>query len=383
MASKKNNCLSAEEYASAHSQLVDFSFKLFNSNIKGGIRISDNQRRELPYVCLQSARAEKAEIWRDYCQNGGTEAKPYKHFRSHRHNDIDAKIASVEDDIASLIHNAKNKERIKQKKDELTRLKQTAELQRDTKHVVPSLLSQVADYQEIGFDKLNARLPQVLVHQEGDAYLAITPLQSAGLAEHFYQTANNTGLYHAGQYNRLQRSIGGSNSQNAGGLVNYLTSPIRIKAPIENDELRKALGWAFNGVSMNINQTDLKAFIDYRALYIERLTDSQQSIHYRQRHFNQFLIVVEHYLVRLRYARDQVQSVLDEMPVFDSQWRSLKEVSRVYCLAPELNESLYHEMARCIVQHVMHVARINDQYLALREDEQRELVIALKEQINE
>lgn len=380
------------EYREKYESLVDFSFKLTNTNVKGGIRLAETDSKLLPYVSLLSARADQLDskqltqkIWPDYCRNSATEAKPFKHLRVHRFTGLNEEIAVLE----SKLKTETKKDKKKQIKDSIKKKKDYLLLQEATQKLAVTAMQEPVSYTEQEAEILDARLPQLLVEHPGsdDGYIAFTPVLSAGLAEHFKANRPQNS-----DQRLLFRKIGGENSQNAGGLVNAMTTTLVLNDPFQyaDPALKKALSIWHRGVALSLahplQKKSIKSYFEYRKTLLEKEKSSLQSQYYQQQNAEKFLETIHSYLNKLRIARRHLQGFpeFQEESAIDASDSSLSELSRSYCSLPVLSEVICKKLASVLVEQVRafseHQLKLA---LGLNEAEKRSLQQAIVEVIYE
>lgn len=216
--------------AQALEQSVHVSFKTTNSNIEGGgIRLSQDQALDLPYVSARTLLADGVQIPLDYHTNG-TVASTFKAIKA-------ATLHSTDSDFAH---------------ESLDQIRQ-----------------QLADITHRAFatgtDQVSIRMRQILIPRDcPNQYVSFSPLTAAGvcaLVNHAVD-AHNTPLKglspdersRAGlrRLNTAHLGIGGSNPQNVGAWVREMQRPLLVGAPKNNSDLRHALKIFYQGFSWSV-----------------------------------------------------------------------------------------------------------------------------------
>ncbi len=245
-------------YERVFGNLAHFSFKLMNTNAKGAIRIDENNVSKNLYACVETSISHGNTIAKDYFKGAG-EAKAFKHLRLARAV-IDERLIS-ELNEKSVVRQSKpltaEQKKAKNKAKDL-------QLRREAKlHFAPVLT--IYDKADSSFhlfeeEKLNPRLTQILLPKDGQ-YVSVTPIASSGFGLHIANRRREKKL----SLKSAQRSVGGANSQNVGGLTYYITEPLVTGCPKENKRLKEVLAIFYKGVPFRYSKSDFNDFIDWKA----------------------------------------------------------------------------------------------------------------------
>lgn len=240
----------ADTVAQALGHSVHFSFKTTNSNIDGGgIRLSQEQALDLPYVSARTLLADGVQIPLDYHTNG-TVASTFKAIKA-------ATLNSTDSDFTS--------ESLDQIRQQLEGIKHSAFA--------------------TGTDQVSIRMRQLLIPQhESDQYVSFSPLTAAGVCALINQTVGTHNL----QFKSLNKEerlgsgsrrlitahlgIGGSNPQNVGAWVREMQRPLFVGAPKNNSDLRHAIKVFYQGFSWFVPSDLLD---EYAKLLADALTQGK------------------------------------------------------------------------------------------------------------
>ncbi len=253
-------------YSDVIEHLVHFSSRPVNTNAATvGIRIV-GKPLDLPYLSVSTVGPKNVDT--DYFRNAGKEASPYKQIRA------------VLNDTLSDFDSSNS-------------------LPIDAAHIK----SEIAKYSKKPFeqtDVIDPRLRQVLWPIGSDDYVAITPLASAGLSLKISERItleNKKGKEldeNGWGYRRSRLPIGGSNPQNAGGLVYMMTSPLITRAPAEEADTKKAYSLYYNGLRYNNLHAEIKEFALW---YTDNRNASKKSTVYLRRHADRLLRAIAYRLI--------------------------------------------------------------------------------------
>lgn len=229
----------ADQYHQTITNLVHFSFKTVNSNAPGGgVRLSNEDFLDLPYLSVRCLMATGHEIAMDYTANAGKTATVVKQ--------VNAFLSGNQDQAGA---------------DEREAIRQALEEALQTR-------------QEIGCDAVSTRLRQLLIPKD-DGYVALTPVGSGGLCKLLNERlrAHTEAIKvenEPGQPRTLARiptgvfGIGGANPQNVGSLVREMQRPMVFSAPTESRDIREVLSIHFRGIRLNLPDHLLREYRDWR-----------------------------------------------------------------------------------------------------------------------
>ena len=233
-------------YQQALAESVHFSFKTINSNIeKGGLRLSDAQALDLPYISARTLLADGLLIPTDYQANAGKTATLFKVV----------KATLLDEDLTEA----------------------TPEFQENVAALKPQIKSVFQTAYAAGTEHINVRMRQLLIplnkqDQINQQYLSISPLSAAGVN---YLLNIEVDLLKEQRKTEVKTSklkntqtavfgIGGANPQNVGSLVRAMQRPLVMAAPSLNPQSRLAFQYFYKGFEYNISN----AYIN-PALYLE------------------------------------------------------------------------------------------------------------------
>lgn len=229
---KLEKLLDEQAYRNCFESLAHYSLKLTNSKVSGGFRIARSE--PTGYLSASDEIANGTDVQRDYFSNAATEAKPFKHLNK-------ARQVIKEDDS---------------EQDRYTKQKEIA-------HYSPVLkIFNSIDIKDglVGFEKLNTRLPQLLI-PKGDSYISTTPIHSSGMAKYIHEVKRDNGI----SSRVIHHDVGGTQPQNVGGLVWYAQSVSLQSLPQEDPEVKEAYSCYYRGPSIRFNIQKLKEYIEWKS----------------------------------------------------------------------------------------------------------------------
>lgn len=214
-----------ESTAQALDTAVHFSFKTTNSNIAGGgIRLSQDQAINLPYLSARTLLADGINIPVDYF-SGATAAGAFKAIKAAVLHDEDSGVS--------------------------------AEAMQQVQHLLTSLAKTPFS---AGTDVVSMRMRQILIPLDSaEQYVSFSPLTAAGLCALINREVDshnqavkvhNTTAQADDRLRRLNTAhlgIGGSNPQNVGAWVRDMQRPLFVGAPKNNTDLRHAMKVFYHG----------------------------------------------------------------------------------------------------------------------------------------
>ncbi|MFU8927834.1 hypothetical protein [Acinetobacter puyangensis] len=208
-------------YRQALNESVHFSVKTINSNIeKGGIRLSQSQGLDLPYLSARTLLHEGFLIPTDYQANAGKTASIFKVV----------KAAMLDDDIST----------------------EDQEFQDHVRDLKPALSHAFDDFYSAGTDHIDIRMRQLLIPKDV-GYISISPLTAAGvnyLVNKEVDQIKEDRKNKDSQFNNIQTAvfgIGGANPQNVGSLVRSMQRPITLDSPATDEAISKAFKVFYKG----------------------------------------------------------------------------------------------------------------------------------------
>lgn len=214
------------EYEIAINEMVHHSFKITHSSITpGGVRVSQGNGLQLPYISVRSLIGEGKSVLTDTVGKGP------------KSNNIHKQITAVATGQASHAP--------------------TQEVQ-----MIEQFLATASGVAYVKCDSISPRLRQILLPTE-DGYLAISPLSAFGVGAILSDSVNRHNdcvkSQNADKNNqekplrKLKRAsipIGGSNPINVGSLAQKMHRPFVASFPQVNNDLRHALSLHHNGVDL-------------------------------------------------------------------------------------------------------------------------------------
>lgn len=224
---------SPEIYRKTIAGLIHFSAKTVNSNTPAyGVRLGAEDRLDLPYVAVSTMNA--ASVPADYDKNAGP-------------------IATVVAQVSAVIEG---------RLDDFESVPQAdVDAIRAAQHVLQTRF-------ELPSSRVGMRLRQVIVQDEPEADVALTPLQCAGfstvLESRIEEERNAQPKDHYSPRSRGYLGTGGANPQNVGRYVRSMTRPLWFDAPKEDREIRRALATHFRGISLRVPATIISEYNDWR-----------------------------------------------------------------------------------------------------------------------
>jgi hypothetical protein len=345
-------------YSEAIGKLVHHSFKTVNTNAAaGGVRIDRDQALVLPYVSARTL-LPSVDIRMDRWE-GAARAKIY--------GQIDEVDAGRTDGIPSS---------------DLESIRQEMEQARQTRYI-------------IGGDHLSPRLRQILL-PKGDGYVAISPIAAAGVSlvlrqelrrHHDAVMAERDTVKEPDQrvlrfVNTANFPIGGSNSQNAGGLIFNMQGPLVGQAPSLESSLREALSLFHKGFPRPPVSTVLMR--EYRAWRHSVKGDTARNMDTRVQH-QQFLArFAQAALVAGRRARLTLETWANHLPDYNPEApvlvsREVKGWSRGL-IDPALRSRQWSaEMASVLARAIAAWKSQEFPALVLEQDELNTMVKAIEE----
>ena len=227
-------------YQQALAESVHFSTKTINSNIeKGGIRLKNSQKLDLPYISARTLLADDFLIPTDYQANAGKTATYFKVI----------KAAQLDEDLT----------------------KADDEFKQNIAALKPHLKDTFSEFYSAGLEHIDVRMRQLLIPKD-DQYISISPISAAGVNHYLNQEVDalKEQRKNQGKDSKLKNiqtavfGIGGANPQNVGSLVRSMQRPIVMGSPTLSHKARLAFQYFYKGFDYQISN----AFIN-RELYIE------------------------------------------------------------------------------------------------------------------
>lgn len=237
----KREALPEVAYTASIREAVHYSAKTVNSNaFAAGIRLASDDTFDAPYLTVSSIGPQQVPV--DYLQNAGRIATHHKKFGALRDLAQRARFIAVPADEEAAMAAA-----------------------------LPLLL----DRAEHGTHFVDARLRQVLLPTadgiDDDNYVALTPLNAAGLSELINQRVEadieqKKARDEKPQYrNRALLGYGGSNPQNVGRWVRAMGRTMVFDAPQEQPAMRKAYAIFYKGLQLRDQlKPQLDAYAQWR-----------------------------------------------------------------------------------------------------------------------
>lgn len=231
-------------YAECAKALVHYSSKTVNSNAAAaGVRLAASDVYDGPYLAVSTVGPAKVPV--DYVRGANPDAALVK------------QIEAVRDPVQRA---------------------RFFDVPAEEEEAIKVAISSMDTPSEYGLDWIDARLRQVLFPTKGtpeeEHYVAITPLNSAGLAELVrrriegeYTARDEAGkprLYRA----TAQLGYGGSNPQNVGRWVRSMQRTLICLPPSNDPQVRRAWAIYFKGPGI---ATALRPLLDDYALWHHRL----------------------------------------------------------------------------------------------------------------
>jgi hypothetical protein len=267
------------------SDLVHFSAKVVNSNTPAaGIRISDDVKLNLPYVCVRTIGPSLVPL--DYIKNAGPPATVAKNLDAVLQGTVHAKFTDVPDDDVTLYNES---------------------------------LAAASHHHEIGLESVGKRLRQIIVQDNDGNDVALTPLTSAGfgallekrLEKEIADSDPKTFRYRRRGY----LAVGGANPQNVGRHIRSLQRPLWFTAPIADQRLRKALAIHYRGISLRVSPSLLKEYYQWRQRLLDRYGGVIPStLETRDVEVNFILRMVDDLVNRAATASDQLGRYQEQLP---------------------------------------------------------------------
>lgn len=225
------------DYKESVSNLVHFSAKTINSNTPAfGIRLGKMDRKNLPFVSVSTM--DPATVPYDYEKNAGSTAT------------ILAQVAAVQEN----------------------RLEDFDAVPPQDMIVIRDALKLLHDSYETTCSFVGMRLRQVIVQEADGRDITLTPLQSSGFSKLLEDRLGEE--KEAIPDNPYRRrgflGIGGANPQNVGRHVRAMNRPLWFSAPHENKAIRKAIAIHYKGVPLNIPQSLLHDFHQWRQAILDQ-----------------------------------------------------------------------------------------------------------------
>lgn len=216
-----------EDYEQSLAESVHFSVKTINTNIdKGGIRLSQDQALDLPFISARTLLADGVRIPTDYTANAGKTATHFKVIKAAMTDDAVVDAKGNPDPELQLMADA-----------------------------LASSIDQLFDvpYQS-GLEHINLRMRQLLIPKDG-SYISLSPITAAGVNYWLNdevdaikaQRKNNENAKRFRSPITAVFGIGGANPQNAGSLIRAMQRPIYLTAPTANEEVSQAFRLFYRG----------------------------------------------------------------------------------------------------------------------------------------
>lgn len=234
--------------------LFHFSVKTVNSNAApGGVRLDVSQSLDLPYISARTLLSEGHVVGLDYLVNAGKDATRFK-----------------------LVRLMLDEVKVDDKADKSVVIKP------DEKQAIAMHYRQIGlQYAEKGLDSVSPRLRQMLIPHPDHGYVAITPLGSAGLCEQIDQAVKHRKENRKAELARKSKdakvkstigadkvinqfSVGGSNPQNVGGRVRFMSHPLVFdRIPKQNIVVKKAFALFYKGFRPRLPRNMVKAYAQW------------------------------------------------------------------------------------------------------------------------
>lgn len=244
------NLIPIEDYEQSLAESVHFSVKTINTNIdKGGIRLSQDQALDLPYISARTLLADNKRIPTDYAANAG---KTATHFKVIKAAMTDEAIVDAKGDP-------------------------DLELQQLANNLAPAIDQLFQIPYQSGLDHINIRMRQLLIPKDS-AYISLSPISAAGVNYWLNQDVDaikqrrKTDHAATDNFNNIITAvfgIGGANPQNAGSLIRAMQRPIYLTAPTANEEISQAFRLFYKGFNyyiahkINLDKSLTPAFIKW------------------------------------------------------------------------------------------------------------------------
>lgn len=270
--------LSEDCYRTVFQDAVHFTFKTVNSNARaGGIRLSPQEGKPLPYVTARSLLNLGLPLALDYTKNYGQIATAFKHLR-------------------------------------LTSFGSEVEVISDPDQVL-SIAEEISDeHYEVGTDRIDARLRQILLPKEKSHqhYVAVTPLVAGGLAKHLSQAVAEVNQKITPEQRHIRTAylgIGGSKPMNVSALSRYFQTPLFFDAPREAQALRSAYRFHYQGLKLSIPGNLMKDYFDWRRAQLKKGGGRMPSRHRTRLTESEWVRQIIAFV--LRRARQATETLLD------------------------------------------------------------------------
>lgn len=217
-------------FQQALAESVHFSCKTINSNIeKGGIRLSQDQTLDLPYISARTLMANGLDIPTDYQANAGKTATIFKVV----------KAAQLNEDLTDA----------------------DDEFKANVEAIKPFFKTAFQFPYIAGLSHLNVRLRQLLI-PKNKRYISISPISAAGVNYHLNIAVDQLKEQKKadGKQSKLRNiqtavfGIGGANPQNVGSLVRSMQRPIVMTYPELNVKQQQAFHYFYKGFDYSFSQ---------------------------------------------------------------------------------------------------------------------------------
>jgi hypothetical protein len=267
--------------------LVHFTYKATNSNAKaGGVRLGEDEKLSLPYVCLQTYR-ERIDL--EYVKSSNQTLLKQILW-----------CATLPPEIKKAI--PEPKENIEQITQDYHKLSKT--------------------HLEIGTEYVSPRLRQILLPCEDaeGGYVCLTPMRSPTFCEAIkqkvFQTNKDTGENkNAKRLNLVHMGFGGANPQNAGRFTRSLQSPLLFSAPTEQKQTQYAFSLYYKGVSLHCPVDIMDEYRKWKLSLTQRHPDGiPDSMRNREREKSYIYKIVQRVLQRAANAKDVLQANHEILP---------------------------------------------------------------------
>nr|WP_227591476.1 hypothetical protein [Acinetobacter sp. Marseille-Q1620] len=232
--------INEDVYQQTLAESVHFSVKTINSNIeKGGIRLTKDQKLDLPYISARTLLADDFLIPTDYQANAGKTATYFKVIKAAQ---LDEDLSEADDEFKQNVGALK-----------------------------PYLNDTFSELYSSGLEHIDVRMRQLLI-PKNDGYISISPISAAGV-NHYLNIEVDTlkeQRKNEGKDSKLKNiqtavfGIGGANPQNVGSLVRSMQRPIVLGSPTLNHQARLAFQYFYKGFDYKLSN----AFIN-RDMYVE------------------------------------------------------------------------------------------------------------------
>lgn len=229
-------------FQQALAESVHFSVKTINSNIaKGGLRLSQSQALDLPYISARTLLADGLLVPTDYQANAGKTASTFKVVKAAMLDDVPE---DADDDFKSNVLALK-----------------------------PQLQNTFQQPFQAGTQHIDVRMRQLLIPQDRE-YIALSPLSAAGVnlllnneVDRLKEQRKKEGK--DSKLRNIQSAvfgIGGANPQNVGSLVRSMQRPLVMTAPTLKPQHRLAFQYFYKGFEYQISSAYIN-FELYKELY--------------------------------------------------------------------------------------------------------------------